>query len=164
MHERFAVLGVGDDRHGDDAVGPIVARALEGLSDACLAIDAGVCPEAYTGVLRRFRPELVLFVDAADMGLTPGEVVWLADWHSNEVSAATHGLPLRILADYLRTELGCRVVLIGIQPETVDFGSTEVSPRVRAAAAHVIDTVRTYGTNTRERRNSHANGPKHHAH
>ena len=39
-----------------------------------LCLSAGAAPENCTGLLRRFRPDLVLLVDAAEMGEAAGAV------------------------------------------------------------------------------------------
>ncbi len=48
------------------------------------------------------------------------------------VSFGTHGLPLSVLADYLQTEVGCSVAVIGIQPLHVEFGEALSPPVGRA--------------------------------
>src|SRR5579864_1501585 len=90
---RVALLGIGDTLRGVDGVGPRIARALKFLpfSDNCLFVDAGVSPEAYTGTVREFAPDLVLLVDAVEMGAPPGHVEWFEGWDSDQVSAWTHG-------------------------------------------------------------------------
>ena len=67
---RLAVVGIGHELRGDDAAGVRVARALQSrfpTSDALVAIDAGSAPENHTGALRRFKPDLVLLIDAAQI-------------------------------------------------------------------------------------------------
>ena len=116
---RVAIVGVGHELNGDDAAGLMVVRALKAALPPCdrmLIVDAGPAPENTTGTLRRFAPDLVLLIDAAQMDEPPGEVRWI-DWRDTTgVSASTHTLPLHLLARYLVAELGCNVALIGIQP------------------------------------------------
>lgn len=141
---RAAIVGVGSELNGDDIAGVLVARALLPLAEShehLLVIDAGPAPENVTGVLRRFMPEVILFVDAARMGGTPGEVRWL-DWQDiTGVSASTHTLPLSIVAQYLMHELGAEVSLLGIQPVDVSPGA-DVSPAVEQAIDHIVDHLR----------------------
>jgi hydrogenase 3 maturation protease len=86
-----------------------------------LILETGPAPENFTGPVRRFHPDLVLFVDAADIGEVPGSVAWL-DWTECEgLSASTHTLPPSVLAEFLIHELGCRMVLVGIQPLHLEF-------------------------------------------
>ncbi len=131
---RVAVVGVGNELHGDDAAGLAVARALEPLAgEHLLVIDAGPAPENVTGALRRFAPDLIVLVDAADMGEAPGAVRWL-DWESVAgVGGTTHSLPLTVLARYLIDELGCEVGLLGIQPLNVALLGSPLSAEVQAA-------------------------------
>ena len=142
---RVAVVGVGQELNGDDAAGVLAARALSqrqraGSSDAhrpvpvsLLVIEAAHAPENCTGAIRRFAPDLVILVDAADMGDPPGTVRWL-DWRDAAgLGASTHTLSLYMMARYLATDLACDVGLIGIQPQDTSLG-VPVSSAVRRAA------------------------------
>lgn len=135
---RVAVLGIGHPLNGDDAAGPAVVAALRAALPVCphvLILDGGPAPENQTGPLRAFQPDLVLFVDAAQMDAPPGTVRWL-DWRETSgLSASTHTLPPYLLAQFLVAELGCAVALLGIQPaQNVAEG---LSPAVQAAVAHL---------------------------
>jgi hydrogenase 3 maturation protease len=135
----MAVVGIGHELCGDDAVGMRIASILNKLVDGnenLLAVEAGPAPENFTGTLRRFGPDLVLLVDAALMDAEPGTVRWL-DWReASGMSASTHTLPLHMLAAFLTDDLGCEVALAGIQPEQT-FVDASLTPRVRAAAEEV---------------------------
>ena len=141
---RLAVLGVGHELYGDDAVGVWLAGRLSKLASSTvnlISLQGGPAPENFTGTLRRFAPDLVLLVDAALMNLEPGQVGWL-DWRDTTgFSASTHTLPLNILADYLTTGLGCEVALLGIQPAQTAVGAP-LSPEVRKAAEHVAKRIK----------------------
>ncbi len=81
-----------------------------------LLVEAGLAPENFAGTLRRFQPDLVVLIDAAEMGLPAGSLACL-DWReASGWSASTHTLPLSVLSSYLVSELGCRVMILGIQP------------------------------------------------
>jgi hydrogenase 3 maturation protease len=125
---------VGHELRGDDAAGLLVARGLlnhlpedyediaPALHPALLVIEAGAAPENVTGRLRRYQPDLVILVDAADLHVHPGTVRWL-DWRETEgLSASTHTLPLNLVGQYLAHELNCQVALLGIQPASNDIG------------------------------------------
>jgi hydrogenase 3 maturation protease len=140
---RVALLGIGHPLYGDDAVGVWLAGRLHDLStagDRFLPVDAGPAPENFTGLLRRFKPDLVLLVDAALMDLEPGMIGWLSWQDSTGFSASTHTLPLHILATYLTSDLGCEVALIGIQPATTFIGEP-LTPKVRQAAEDVANGI-----------------------
>ncbi|GAB4557601.1 MAG: hypothetical protein Kow0047_02060 [Anaerolineae bacterium] len=140
---RVAVVGVGNELNGDDAAGPLVARRLSEMrlaSGELLVVDAGPAPEAYTGLLRRFRPAVVVLVDAAHMGRPPGDVQWIPWDHVAGLSASTHTVSLRLLAEFLSAELGCRVGLLGVQPASTAPGDP-VSAPVRAAVEAVAEAI-----------------------
>jgi hydrogenase 3 maturation protease len=140
---RLAVLGIGHELCGDDAVGVRLAAMLRPLvtgNEGVLVIEAGPAPENFTGPLRRFQPDLVLLVDAAQMDSVPGSIGWLDLQSVGGISASSHTLPLHILVSYLVAELGCQVALIGIQPEQT-FADAPLTPQVQAATQSVIQVL-----------------------
>ena len=91
-----------------------------------------------TGAIRRFAPDLVILVDAAEMGEPAGTIRWLSWQDTTGLSAATHALPPYMVARYLATELACEVALIGIQLEDNSLGAP-LSPPVRRAVRTVTE-------------------------
>jgi hydrogenase maturation protease HycI len=138
---RVAVVGVGHALRGDDAVGLVAARCLfETLpaeSASLLVLEAGPAPENHTGVLRRFEPDLVLFVDAAGLEAEPGTIRWVDLEDITGLGASTHSLPLSTLAGFLTNQLGCDVALIGVQPGETGIGAP-LSPPVSAAVVEIV--------------------------
>jgi hydrogenase 3 maturation protease len=133
-----ALVGVGNELNGDDGAGVLVARTVVNPDDQMnwLVIDAGPVPESFTGPLRRFQPDLVLFVDAAEMGEPVGTAAWL-EWQATDgLSASTHSLPPTVLAKYLIHELACQVAMIGIQPQQLELGKS-LSPAVQKTVTEV---------------------------
>jgi len=157
--ERLFVLGIGNRRKGDDAVGSLCVRLLkreivqrERRADAGSAgtarlggtkkktppielqvLDAGETPEAATGLIRKFRPTHVLIVDAAVGGHQAGTIFVIDKDKIRQDDISTHRLPLCHLVRYLEETTGCRVILVGIEPKEVAWGEP-VSAIVRAAA------------------------------
>jgi hydrogenase 3 maturation protease len=142
---RIAILGVGNQFRSDDGAGVLIARALSKCectqdTDHLLVIEAGHAPENTTGELRRFDPDLVLIIDAADMGETPGTIRWIPAEDIDGMSASTHSLPLSILAQYLTLEINCTVALLGIQPDSNEVGE-QVSPEVLQAVHEIVEEL-----------------------
>lgn len=138
---RIALLGVGNELNGDDAAGVAVVRALQARCPAApqlLLLEAGLAPENFTGKLRRFAPDWVVLVDAAWLDEAPGCIAWV-DWQmADGLSASTHSLPLAMFAQYVVSELGCRLGMLGIQPVQLEFGQP-LSPAVQAAVDEAVD-------------------------
>ena len=141
LDPRIAVVGVGQEMRGDDAVGLIVAQrllAIQPQHPSLLVVEGGHAPENCTGILRRFGPELVVLVDAAALDLHPGSIQ-LLNWEEiSGLSATTHAMPLHLLARYLMAELNCQVVMVGIQPIDTTLGAALSSP-VEKAIQEVVE-------------------------
>jgi hydrogenase 3 maturation protease len=134
---RIAVLGIGNELNGDDAAGVWLVRRLQSLlpqSPSLLCLDCGQVPENAAGVLRRFQPALVLLLDAADFGGSPGEIRWIDPQDTSGFSASSHSLPFSVLSRYLIKEIHCEVGLLGIQPSSLEFDAG-LSSQVRNTCA-----------------------------
>ena len=99
-------------------------------------IDAGPVPENHVGPLRRFKPDVVLLVDAAQMGEEAGMIRWLSWKETDGISASTHTLSPRLRAQFLIGELGCEVALLGIQPK-----DNAIDDRLSSEVAGAVDAI-----------------------
>ena len=148
---RIALVGIGNEINGDDGAGVCIVHSLtqnlpekpgesSPLWGGWLLVEAGLAPENFTGTLRRFQPDLVVLIDAAEMGLSGGEIACL-DWSlAGGWSASTHTLPLNMLSSFLVSELGCQVMVLGIQPVQVGMDqplSKEISYAVDEIVAEL---------------------------
>jgi len=128
------VLGVGNSLNGDDGIGPYVATRVavacpaggEGAGGkfgprAVIALDCGTTPENYTAVVRREKPDVLVIVDAAPMGLAPGEIRVIPPERIDLLTLSTHSIPLSLFITYL-TDLASVVKLVGVQPVQMLFG------------------------------------------
>lgn len=142
-NSRITILGIGNEMRGDDAAGMLVVRVLnlrvvnfEGLR----IIEGGLAPENATSDLRKFSPNLVLLIDAADMGKEAGSIALIPMEQIDGMSANTHSLPLSMLARYLKLELNCEVALLGIQPKSIEMGEP-VSYEVNQAVSDIAEEI-----------------------
>lgn len=126
---RAVLLGIGRRGNGDDALGPVFARAFRHPS--WTALDAGVCPENFGPVLRRLAPELVVVLDAAQMGMAPGSVRCLAPGELAAAGFGTHAPDPSLLDAFLHM-FAPRTLWIGIQPLALR-PRTPLSAPVRAS-------------------------------
>lgn len=138
---RIAVVGVGNPMRSDDAAGVLVARALvqrpcAADTEHILIIEAGHAPENMTGQLIKFAPDLICITDAADMGKTPGTIQLISEETIDGMSASTHSLPLSMFARYLKLELTCTIIFLGIQ-----LGSNEVGERVSPEVSQAVNEI-----------------------
>lgn len=63
--KKLAIIGIGNELHGDDGFGPVMIEKLEGRIDQKL-IDCGVSPENFTSEIIKEKPDAVIFLDAAN--------------------------------------------------------------------------------------------------
>jgi hydrogenase 3 maturation protease len=166
------MVGVGQELRGDDAAGILAIRRLqqaiepsddpdsasihasslrtESTADfqspprasARFLFEAGSLPEASAGPLRRFEPDWVIFFDAAEMGKAPGSISWIEPDQLDAITGSTHAFPMSGFFQYLISELGCQVSLVGIQPKHMDFDAP-VSDEVLGAVKEIADFITT---------------------
>jgi len=126
------IVAVGNPLRGDDGAGIYVGKLLEGRLPVVFAHTA---PENFVGVLRRAREPLI-FVDAARMGLEPGEFA-LVDPADVDGIVQTHSVPFSVLVGYLG---GKEVLFIGIEPARTDLGE-DLTPPVREGCEKVARII-----------------------
>jgi hydrogenase 3 maturation protease len=146
---RIVVLAIGNTSKGDDAAGILCAEKLKklmrGKSSSRMKILLGhETPENATGEIRNFRPDLVLIIDAAQGGYKPGTVFIVEKNKIEDDGVSTHTISLALLVAYLEESIGCKVIVLGIQPLNLGLGENVSLPVKRAAEklaafiAHVI--------------------------
>jgi hydrogenase 3 maturation protease len=141
------VFGIGNRLGGDDAAGTCVVdilnqrqnktRAL--LDTEIVAIDVGTAPESYTSVIRQHRPDLLILVDAADMGLTPGAMRAITREKISILSFSTHNIPLSTFISYVDEFCG-EILLVGVQPEQTGMGNG-LSKAARKSVKKLAETI-----------------------
>ncbi len=142
---RVAVLGIGNELNGDDSAGNWVARNLNGRLKSqpnLLVMDCGAIPENASGPLRRFQPQMILLVDAADLDEAPGTIKFVELDQVRGFSASSHSLPLSVLAGFLVQEFHCEVALCCIQPQSLEF-EAKLSAPVKKAVRSLVEELAT---------------------
>ena len=115
---RLAIVGIGDELIPPDRLGMYSAREIgQHHLPGVEVFLAATVPESVTGPLRRYRPDHVLFLDAADMGARPGTVAVIEPEQIHASLVTTHVLPLSVVMDYVEQEIVAGVTLLGIQPD-----------------------------------------------
>ena len=145
------IFAVGNSFYGDDGIGVAV---LERIREADIFPGADLF-DAHTDalvLLDRFSPgELNVIIDAADMGLEPGEVV---AFRPGEVRVkiksdhlSMHGFGLGetfMLAERLGT-MPENVLIVGVQPARIEI-NRGLSEPVAAAVPRVISLIEAEAT------------------
>lgn len=144
--KRVAVVGIGDELNVHDRLGMMAAREIDGLHLPGLRVFlAGAVPESVTGPIRRYRPDHILLLDAADMGARPGAVAIV---QPNEIQArllSTHALPLSVVMEFLEKETRAQVNLIGIQPDMKAQGFAPAGPEQAGLTRLLVSVFQILG-------------------
>lgn len=143
--DRVALVGMGSELRGDDAVGLEVVRRLSGIEgDRLRVIEGGVAPENQTGVIRRFEPDWIVLVDAIAFDGEPGDAKWIDSDDLGGESFSSHKSTPAMLETFLTREMDADVALFGVEPARIEFG-TELSPaveeRIDELAAELTDVL-----------------------
>lgn len=124
--DRIVILGIGNIEKGDDAAGALCAVNLikkfsNTIPDNIKIINGGETPENFTGDIRRFKPTRVLIIDTVIARYKPGTIFIVDPEKIANTDVSTHRMPLSMLCRFLEESIGCRVLIIGIEPERVEL-------------------------------------------
>ncbi len=123
--KKLIILGVGNELKSDDGVGPFIINKLidENIeNDSLLFINAETVPENFTGKIRKENPSHVIIVDACLMGSEPGEIKIVDKEDFANIGISTHSMSLSYFVKYLEKDNDFKVIFVGIEPETMDWG------------------------------------------
>ncbi|MEM1581381.1 MAG: hydrogenase 3 maturation endopeptidase HyCI [Candidatus Bathyarchaeia archaeon] len=138
--ERIVIAGIGNPIRMDDYVGVKVINDLRGrVSNKVLLIECETVPEIYIHQIVNFRPTHILLIDAAALGLNPGEVKLLKPEELEVYSAfSTHALPLRVFCECLIRMVNAKIMLLLVQPKLTDFGEG-LTPEVLSSEREIVN-------------------------
>ena len=123
--KKLIILGVGNELKSDDGVGPFIIKKLidENVeNDRIILINAETVPENFTGKIRKENPSHVIIVDACLMASKPGEIRIVDKDDFANIGISTHSMSLSYFVRYLEKDNDLKVIFIGIEPETMDWG------------------------------------------
>jgi len=140
-YQRLAVLGIGNPLKGDDAVGLSVIQNLSGkVPENVLLLECEVVPENYLSQIEEFKPTHVLMIDAAQINGEAGASRLISIEEIAGVTLSTHTLPLSFVAEIIKQNTGADVILLGIQPESIEFREG-LSPKLQEATRRIADLI-----------------------
>lgn len=136
---KVVYLGIGNILKGDDGIGPELVARLSGKG--LCTIDAGTVPENYIRPVATFDPDTVVIVDAVHLDREPGAVELLEKCEiMGNTGFTTHTLSPVLVMERLEEETGARVIMLAIQPGTIEFGAP-LSPAVASLLSTLPDLL-----------------------
>lgn len=155
---RIAVVGIGDECSAIDRLGMYAARQLRNCQVPQISVFlAGTVPESVTASIRRYRPDHILLLDAADMGARPGTIAVISQETIRGTLLSTHVMPLSVVMEYMAWDSSAKVTLLGIQPDLdrPESGLSDEAYGVLSQNLHRLSTIlarsRSPAKKTRER-------------
>ena len=137
--KRVVIAGIGNPIRMDDFVGVKIVQDLNGkVSDNVYLIECETVPESYLQQIVDFNPTHILLIDAAVLGIKPGESRLIRPDELKMTPAfSTHMLPLRVFCEYLTKITRAKIMLLLIQPRQIDFGEG-LSKEVEDSAQEIV--------------------------
>lgn len=140
--EKVVIAGIGNPIRMDDFVGVKIVQNLRGkVSDKVMLIECETVPENYIQQIVDFNPTHILLIDAAILGLKPGESKLVKpEKLANFPAFSTHMLPLRMFCEYLSKATKAKIALLLLEPKMTDFGEG-LSPEIDASAKNIVKNL-----------------------
>lgn len=142
------IVGLGSPDRGDDAVGPLAARALAEMQLPGIEVVAHADPTALLDLMAGREP--VVVIDALRSGRAAGTLTVLETGvdlpplpaPTSTGPAGTHGIGLSAALELARVleRLPRRVVVVGVEGACFDHGAS-LSPEVSAAVPAAVSAV-----------------------
>jgi hydrogenase 3 maturation protease len=140
--EKVVVAGIGNPIRMDDFIGTKIVQDLRGkVSDRVYLIECETVPENFMQQIIDFNPTHVLLIDAAILGLKPGNSRLIRPERLMAFPAySTHALPLRMFCEYLAKMTKANTALLLMEPKKADFGEG-LTLEVEASAQDIVGSL-----------------------
>jgi hydrogenase 3 maturation protease len=140
--EKVVVAGIGNPIRMDDFVGTKIVQDLQkNVSEKIYLIECETVPENFMQQIIDFNPTHVLLIDAAILGLKPGNSrVTRPERLMAFPAYSTHALPLRMFCEYVGKMTKANIALLLVEPKKADFGEGLTS-EVEASARKIVGTL-----------------------
>ena len=133
------VLGLGYVDKADDGAGVLVANTLKKTFPHHSYSEHDGVEGVVLDIAERSGPGTVFFVDAGDLGSTPGTIEIVPRELIKETEISTHRVPVALMAAMLERS-GKAVAIVAIQPKSLEFRG-EVSMEVSESIGLLLDVL-----------------------
>jgi hydrogenase 3 maturation protease len=139
LEGKVLILGMGNPLRGDDGAGPYLIKQLTGRVDATL-LNGEDEPENLLGQITGIKPDYILIVDSVDLSANPGSVALVEGDQLERRNLFTHKASLKLFIECLKGETGANVLVLGIQPKSIEIGRA-ISSEVKESLGHLRDIL-----------------------
>jgi len=140
---KVALVACGNPLRGDDGLGPFVAEHLE-PAETLAVFSCETAPENFISPIVRTKPQMVVVLDTADLGVSPGTVRLVEPDDIVETDFSTHAMSLRLFMSVIKERTNADSLLLAVQPLSSRFDEG-LSPEVKEAAEEIMAFFSKYG-------------------
>jgi len=121
---KAAVAGIGNIMRGDDGLGPKFIELLRARKVNIPLFDCGTAPENYIFPMLKSGCDTLILVDAANVGLNPGQAKIIGVDDIANVSFSTHSPSPKLFIDLLKMgKEDMNIFVISVQPKDTSLGA-----------------------------------------
>lgn len=144
------LLCIGNPLRGDDGIGIEVGRLVEEKLDDWEVFFGYDVPENVFGDIRKFKPEILVVVDAMS-GFKDNGVYFLDLSKEIDYVYSTHNLPMPVLLMYLR-KICTQTFFLGLNVmiENMLDIKEELSPNAKKSALKAVEMIKNLESNLKE--------------
>ena len=132
---RLLFIGVGNVLKRDDGIGVLISKQII-ERPGILSLTVEVSIENYIGKINSLEPDEIVIIDCMELGSPPGSYRLVSLDDVEDITFNTHNISLGRLGDFFEYPS----YVLGIQPESLEFGDT-LTPHVENAARKIIQQI-----------------------
>lgn len=136
--KKILFAGIGNLLRKDDGAGVYISSNITPRGNLS-ALTAEVSIENYIGKINSLAPDLLVIIDAVDMGAKPGTHKLLDISDIQDITFNTHNISLKRIAEFFPMQ----IMILGIQPEKIDIGEN-LSYIVKNEADKLIEFINNH--------------------
>jgi len=142
--DKLIVLGTGNALKADDAAGLLVANLLDKSlnrfqKSRIKVLRAYEIIDLYLKKIKRIKPSHLIIIDAIDSGRKPGSIITIRLDPVKKRKKKVGGNFYNFL-EKLSAASSCKIYLMGIQPETLDFGHP-ITPVIKQSCRQITEFI-----------------------
>jgi hydrogenase maturation protease len=130
-------VGIGNILRTDDGAGVYISQRINSQNHI-QAITVEVSIENYIQKINSYNADYIILIDTVNFGKKPGYYNLMPVCKILDLTTNTHNISLRNVSEFLSGS----IQILGIQPETINFGEGLSAP-VRKSADEIIRSINT---------------------
>jgi hydrogenase maturation protease len=133
--KKILFAGIGNVLKRDDGAGVYICNKIYQRGNiSSLSVEVSI--ENYIGKINSLNPDILVIIDCVDIGGPPGNIRLMPVSDIMDMTFNTHNISLNRISEFFRAE----VMILGIQPESVDFGEN-ISYLVMSISNEIINLI-----------------------